>query len=289
MPDPVLPGRIGLYLSMLVYGWRNHRDFAAEHANFFRQFLHYAGDVKGKRILDLGCGKTFWLSLLLASEGADAIGVDTEVTEPARELRKYVRLLRENGIERAARTAAWDLLFASPYYRALEKAYGARLRFDRVQLVRTGGGALPVADASVDWIVSHEVLEHVGDVASLVADVRRALKPSGFAYLYVHHFTSLSGGHHIAWKHPDEAPSRKVPPWDHLRSRRFPLVPSWLNGLRAMDYRRIFEEHLEIVEWRWLPKEGEKLLTPEIRNELAGYDEEELLHKGFIVIARARP
>lgn len=286
MPDPVFPGRIGLYLSMLAYGWRNYADFAAEHAAFFRQFLAYAGDIRGKRIVDLGCGKTFWLTLLLASEGAEAIGIDTEVTEPARNLRKYLRILRENGIERAGRTAAWDLMFASRYYRALEKAYGGPLRFDTVSLLRTGGGALPVADASLDWIVSHEVLEHVRDLSPLAAEMRRTLKPNGFAYLYVHHFTSLSGGHHIAWKHPDSAPSRKVPPWDHLRARRYPLVPSWLNELRARDYRRIFEEHLEIIEWRWLPKEGERLLTADVRSELAAYEPDELLHKGFIVIAR---
>ena len=286
MPDPVLPGRAGLYLSMLAYGLRNHGDFAEEHARFFRGFLADAGDIRGRHVLDLGCGKTFWLTLLLASEGAEAMGVDTEVTEPARELRKYLRIVRENGFERAARTIAWDLLFSTPYYRKLQQAYGKPLRFDRVQLRRTDGGTLPVADASLDWVVSHEVLEHVHDLDTVAAEIRRTLKPGGFAYLYVHHFTSLSGGHHIAWKHPDSAPSRKVPPWDHLRQNRFPLVPSWLNRVRVRDYRRILAEKLQIVEWRWLPREGEVLLTPAIRAELAAYDEDELLHKGFIVIAR---
>ena len=34
MPDPILPGRPGLYLSMLAYGLRNTGDFAVEHAAF---------------------------------------------------------------------------------------------------------------------------------------------------------------------------------------------------------------------------------------------------------------
>ena len=288
MPDPLLPGRAGLYLAMLVYGLRHHADFAAEHATFFRKFLAHAGDVRGKRVLDLGCGKTFWLTLLLASAGADAIGIDTEATDSQRTLKKYLRLLRENGVERALRTLVWDMLFARPYYRHLAKAYGAPLRFDRVETRRTDGDRLPVPDGSVDWVISHEVIEHIRDLPAVIGEIRRVLSPEGKAYLYVHHFTSLSGGHHIAWKHPDTAPSKKVPPWDHLRARSYPLIPSWLNGVRAHEYREMFERELEILEWHWLPKEGEALLTPEIRAELSGYEENELLHKGFIVVARAR-
>lgn len=288
MPDPILPGRMGLYASMLAYGLRSHGDFAREHVDFYRGFRSRMGEVKGKKILDLGCGKTFWLTLLLASDGADALGVDTELTTPQRTPGKYLRLLRENGIERTARTLAWDLLFASRYYRRLGVEFGKPLRFDQVRLARIDGTRLPVPDGSLDHVVSHEVLEHVREVPEVLREVRRALKPDGLAYLYVHHFTSLSGGHHIAWKHPDEAPSRVVPPWDHLRERRFAHVPSWLNQIRARDYRTMIEAELDIVEWRWLPKEGELLLTPQIRAELADYDEDELLHKGFVIIARPR-
>jgi SAM-dependent methyltransferase len=288
MPDPILPGRIGLYLSMLVYGLRNHGDFAAEHARFHEAFLREAGDIRGRRILDLGCGKTFWLTLLLASDGADVLGVDTEVTEPRRNLRKYWNLFRGNGAERALRTLAWDLLFAPRYYRRLATEYGNALRFDRVRMAQIDGSRLPVPDASLDWVVSHEVLEHVRDLPGVFSELRRALKPDGRTYLYVHHFTSLSGGHHIAWKHPDSAPSRRVPPWDHLRGQRYTRIPSWLNRVRAHEYRAMIEAQFEILEWRWLPQEGVSQLTPGIRAELSGYSEEELLHKGFIVIARPR-
>ena len=50
----------------------------------------------------------------------------------------------------------------------------------------------------------------------------------------------------------------------------------------------MIEAEFEILEWRWLPQEGVSQLTPGIRAELSGYSEEELLHKGFIVIARPR-
>lgn len=288
MPDPILPGRMGLYLSMLWYGLRSHGDFAQEHAEFYRAFRERIGDVRDRKVLDLGCGKTFWLTLLLASDGAEALGVDTEVTEPERNLRKYLRLFRENGLERSARTFAWDMLFATRYYRRLAIEHGSELYFDRVRMAKIDGTRLPISDASLDYVVSHEVLEHVSELPTLLREVRRVLKPNGLTYLYVHHFTSLSGGHHIGWKHPDSAPSRVVPPWDHLRQKQFTHIPSWLNQVRAGEYRRMMTEELDIIEWQWLPREGESLLTPQVRQELSDYDEDELLHKGFIVIARPR-
>lgn len=286
MPDPILPGRAGLYLSMFVYGLRHHAAFAEEHVRFYRELRERLGEVEGRRVLDLGCGKTFWLTLLLASDGADIIGVDTEVTDPAPGVGKYWRMLRGNGLERTVRTLVWDLVFARRYYRHLARHFGKPLRFDRVEMARVDGTHLPVGDRSLDFVVSHEVIEHIGDVRAVLAEIDRTLKPNGLAYLYVHHFTSLSGGHHIAWKHPDTAPSRKVPPWDHLRARRYGRIPSWLNGLRAPEYRRMADDILDVVEWRWLPKEGEALLTPDIRAELSDYSIDELLHKGFILIAR---
>jgi len=44
---------------------------------------------------------------------------------------------------------------------------------------------LPVADSSVDVLCSLNVIEHVFDVYSLVADFHRVLKPGGFALFQV--------------------------------------------------------------------------------------------------------
>jgi hypothetical protein len=116
--------------------------------------------------------------------------------------------------------------------------------------------------------------------------MRRLLKPEGIAYIYIHNFASLSGGHHIAWKYPDTQPSAVVPPWDHLRENRFPDIPSWINRVREAEYRRAFEREFEVLAWQATGTEGEALLTPGIRRELSDYPLEELLTKGFTVIAR---
>lgn len=287
MPDPILPGRPGLYLSMLHYGFAGYRDFAREHYGFFERLRTDEGSVEGKNVLDVGCGKSYWLSLLLAQAGAHAIGVDTESVDTRRGMAKYAGLARTNGVERALRTAAWDLLFARGYYGELERLTGRRLPHEAVELHVYDGVNLPLADASIDLVVSHEVFEHIADVPAVLREMTRVLRPDGRIYIYIHSFTSLSGGHHIAWKHPDTRPSRVVAPWDHLRARRHVDIPSWLNGLREHEYRAMFDEYFEIDEWRATAEEGRALLSDEIRSELAAYSERELLTKGFLV--RGRP
>jgi SAM-dependent methyltransferase len=274
---------------MLHYGLAYHRDFAREHYGFFQGLAATMGDPRGLRILDVGCGKSYWLTLLLHSAGADAVGIDQEVARPsqglAQGLAKYTAILRENGPERALRTLVWDSLFARPYYAELQRLCSFPLRFADVKLRAMSGDTLDFPDGSYDWVVSHEVFEHIADVHGALAEIARVLRPGGRIFINIHSFTSLSGGHHIAWKHPDTAPSHKVPPWDHLRQRRWPEIPSWLNGLRLADWRAAFARDFEVLEWRMGPREGEALLTPAIRTELAGYSEEELLTKGFTVLA----
>lgn len=289
MPDPIIPGRIGLYASMLHYGLMGYRDFAREHAAFFKRLCDDEGSLSGLRILDIGCGKSYWLSLLLAADGANAVGVDTELVVPGRGVAKYRQIFRTNGVERALRTATWDMLFSRGYYDELQRCVGRQLPHEKVELHVYDGVHLPFSDASMDMVVSHEVFEHIADVLAVLAEIARVLRPGGKVYIYIHNFTSLSGGHHIAWKHPDTHPSRVVAPWDHLRSRRHSDIPSWLNGLREHDYRAMFEKWFEIEEWRATAEEGRAVLTDSIRDELGQYSERELLTKGFLVRARLRP
>ena len=220
MPDPIFPGRVGLYASMLHYGFTGYRDFAREHAQFFERLRADEGPLSGRRVLDVGCGKSYWLSLLLAADGAQVVGVDTELVIPGRGIAKYRKMLRTNGVERTLRTASWDMLFSRGYYRELERCAGKPLPHEKVELHVYDGANLPSSAASVDLIVSHEVFEHIVDVPAVLAEMARVLRPEGKIYIYIHNFTSLSGGHHIAWKHPDAHPSCVVAPWDHLRARR---------------------------------------------------------------------
>ena len=95
--------RLGLYLSMVRYANAHNRDFAREHWEFFEQLQSDVPDLKHRRVLDIGCGKAMWLTILLQSVGARVTGVDTEVVTPGRSLGKYLSIARGNGLERALR------------------------------------------------------------------------------------------------------------------------------------------------------------------------------------------
>ncbi len=106
-----------------------------------------ATDVReGERVLDLGCGAGHFLSVVRQC-GAQSIGVE----------------LAERALERA------------------------RLREPRAEThLLADDGSIPLAHKSVDLVWCSEVIEHVGDVGGLLAEVRRVLRPGGQLRFYEH-------------------------------------------------------------------------------------------------------
>jgi SAM-dependent methyltransferase len=284
--------KLGLYASIVGYSWRHNKDFASENAIFFsrlgKELARHDVDLAGRRVLDVGCGKSHWLTLLLHSAGAETCGIDTEYARAGRGPAKYLGILRQNGLDRMLRTVVWDWTFGVAYYRELRRQSSFPLRFRGLDVRCMDITRTEFPDHSFDLVVSHEVFEHVPDLKVAARELRRILRPGGFTYIYFHNYASVSGGHSIAWKYPDSEPSERVPAWDHLRRNLFPDIPSWINRKRVMEYRAAFEESFDIIDWIALSKEGEALLTPEIRQELVDYSQEELLTKGYVIIARPK-
>jgi 2-polyprenyl-6-hydroxyphenyl methylase/3-demethylubiquinone-9 3-methyltransferase len=110
-----------------------------------RRALLLAEARPGERVLDLGCGAGRFLAAL-RDAGADPVGVDL-----------------------AAAAAA----------RARANVPGADVR-----LVEPDG-SLPLGHGEVDLVWCSEVLEHVPDVAHLLLEVRRVLRPGGRVLLTV--------------------------------------------------------------------------------------------------------
>lgn len=246
----------------------------------------YIADFKGIRALDVGCGLLHWQTAMLHSLGADVTGLDMEYVRADAWPDKYIRIWRANGLERAIKTGFWDYVYRGRYRRALRKHSPFDIGFRGLRFEQQQAETLPFGDDQFDLLTSHEVFEHIADVPAAVSEVKRILKPGGLAYINIHLFPSISGGHNMEWKYPDTEPSTQVPPWDHLRERLFDDHPSWINELRERDYRPIFEDALEILLWEASDYEGKTQLTPEIRAELSDYTEDELLKKGVIILAR---
>lgn len=109
--------------------------------------LAFAEVERGQCVLDLGCGAG--LDLLIA---ADKVGPEGRVI----------------GLD-----ASRDML-------ARARANAERAGFaDRIELMRGAIEAPPVADASIDWVISNCVLNLASDKAKAFAEIVRMLKPGG--------------------------------------------------------------------------------------------------------------
>jgi SAM-dependent methyltransferase len=100
------------------------------------------------------------------------------------------------GNTRVLRQAGWSVS-------ALEYgADGAEVAAERgLAVVRGDATALPIDDASLDLVVAFDVLEHILDHDSAVAEVRRVLRPSGRFLIAVPADPKLWSDHDVAVDH----------------------------------------------------------------------------------------
>jgi len=102
-------------------------------------FLDELGDVDGRVVLDAGCGGGL-VAAGLAKAGATVVGLDLSV----------------------------------PSLAVADRAVPERFAPVAARLER-----LPLADGAVDAVVAADVLEHVGDLPAVVAELARVLAPGG--------------------------------------------------------------------------------------------------------------
>lgn len=244
--------------------------------------------LDGARLVEIGCGQLAKQVALFRAKRAEILGIDMEV--PTYELTPSILLdvLRTNGTERALKSLVRHVLYDRRTMGAIRDGGDGDVRFKDLDILVGDAASSGLPSASVDFVFSRSVFEHIEDVPAATREVNRILAPGGAAVIATHLFPSLSGGHNLAWLNPNRSPSETVPAWDHLRENRFP-VNTYLNRLRISDYRRIFSAELNVVHEE-LRTEGERLLTPELWNELEpkGFTREDLFTRNLIITARKR-
>ena len=233
-------------------------------------------EIAGLHVVDVGAGQWMSNARLFAAEGARVLAVDPEL--PPSGLVGYAEFARDIGVQRAAKTLANDVVLGGRFDRALAEAAGVSevaLASARPGRHRHGAERLPLADGSVDLVVSDNVYEHVPDVRAVTAEIARVLRPGGVACITIHPFSAFSGGHHPATIHHGGGPFvPSIPPWDHLRGERFPSGV-FLNRVRIRDYRSVLGSHLETRAWEE-QHEGETWLDEEVLADLPSFTREEL-------------
>ena len=272
----------------MLRAWANHdaevyRAFAGTVAALDRP-------IERRRVLDIGCGANAPITLILHSAGVPVTGVDDYLGyrwglgfKPSR----YTSYVREVGAARTARKMIGELVYDREYYTALSREVGMPLVEKGLDLQKMNAERLAFADNSFDLIHSNATWEHLPHVDAANREVVRVLRPGGLAYIEIHLFPSLSGGHDLPWIVPGRTDLGGVTPWGHLRDPNW-KAPVPLNRLRERDYRQVFERTpgLEIVDWRTEFTEGDELLTEAVERELSEYSRDELTRRSIIVVVR---
>lgn len=125
------------------------------HQAHYDWILKIAGDVKGKKVLDIGCGDGV-LSFFFAKAGAEVVGVDNE----------------EYGLQYAQE----NLDRENKKYKNLTYAF-----------VNTSAYTLPFEEGSFDFVVCSEVIEHVQEPEKMIAEMARVTKKGGVCILTTPH------------------------------------------------------------------------------------------------------
>jgi len=249
----------------------------------------HLGGLEGKRVLDVGCGRTYPFTLLLHSVGANVTGIDIGIIP--RGPGSWNQMLAESGVRKTVGQLPTRLLLDLPYHRELRRTAGFPLLTRGLDLQRMDAASLAFDEGTFDLAVSNAAFEHFPNVPQVLSELRRVLKPRGIAHIEIHLFPSLTGGHNVedGIAGTGVVEMGRTPPWDHLRQNLYP-APVYLNKLREHEYRQIFEQHFDILEWQTEFEEPASMLTPELEDELAraGYSREELLKRSVVVVASPR-
>ena len=218
-----------------------------EEANALTQAV--IGASPGGRILEIGCYDGSVAFQLARDPGNTVIGSDLA--------RYYV--VQRPGVPSEDAVAAQQTALADLRARAgrIAGLDAGRVTFVEDDITRSSQAA-----ASLDWIVSFEVLEHVQSPSNALAAMARLLRPGGVMYHDYNPFFAVNGGHSLctldfAWGHARlddddfDRYVREVRPAEDGPAQRF--FRESLNRMTQADLRLAVEtaglELLALVPW----------------------------------------
>lgn len=210
-------------------------------------------DIRGKRVLDVGCGRGAVAHELATGFGCEVTGVDIE-TYPE-----------------------WSQLGH------------ARLSFRKLDISQ-GHDLTP---RSFDVIYSWSVMEHVQHPFQMLRTCRDLLAPGGRFYLVAHMYRSATGSHRtpqvfFPWPHllfTDDVFE------EYYKSiGRAPKGPAWLNKLTYADYFRYFELLGYVVEHEFVRRrELDTAFYERFSDELSKYSIFDLTTNAVDVVLSVDP
>jgi len=147
VPDPALfelPFDAAWKLDKRFFLDVEHRYTKTHHV-----LLEAAGELAGKRILDLGCSRGMLLERFRRYEGVELVGVELD-----------------------------------PDDRREAEARGIHVDEFQINVFEDGQitARLPYAESSFDVVLAAEIIEHIVDTQGFVAEIHRVLRPAGAVF-----------------------------------------------------------------------------------------------------------
>lgn len=243
-------------------------------------------ELRGLDILEIGPGQ-FQAQMRYMAVNNRVIGIDLDVMAQSVSPLAYVRMLRTNGLRRAAKTLGRKLLGVDRRFSSeLRRQIGVQ-RLPKPKVIQMNACQMSFPDELFDFVYTRSVFHHLPDPGAALDGIVRVLKPGGAAYILLHLYTSESG-----CLDPRIFTDRRleVQGWPHLRPK--------LSG--TLDVQNIFLNKFRLREWRDLfgskmpcakyfanvsgPATFELAQTLRSQGELLDYSLEELTTSDFAVL-----
>lgn len=247
----------------------------------------YGSPIEDKDILEVGPGQGMTRAYYFGLKNR-VTALDTDIIARGFDIPTYWQMLRKNGAGRVTKSFGRELIIGRQDKAAWAATLGAKKLTAPDNMYGDICQEVPGENA-FDVVMSWSVFEHVPDPDAALDNILSALRPGGIFYISLHLYTSNYGHHDIrAFTGSIEA----LPMWGHLRPSTEHLITasSYLNEWRLSQYREAFYKRIpdcvEILEKFEHPEVYGPYLTGDLREELAEYDDDELLTVNVVYIGK---
>lgn len=245
-------------------------------------------ELNGLDILDVGPGQ-FLSHMTYFSLRNRVVGIDLDVILQGFKPLEYLKMIRTNGVRRAAKTIGRKLLGVDRKV-ASDLRYHLKIeRSPKMDVLQMDACSMSFPLESFDFVYSRAVFHHLPNPGDALEAIVRVLRPGGACYITLHPYTSPTGclDPRIFTERQDE-----VRGWPHLRrSLQKTVDPSnaFLNKVRLSDWRALFSAKMPaaqfiLTESREASIDEAKSLKS--RGELLDYSLEELCTGQFTALWR---
>jgi len=243
--------------------------------------------ISGLDVLEVGCGQR-QMYLALWSRENRAVGIDSEMVIKSFSIADGLRVLRANGVVRAAKSLGRKALRLDKRAEDVFREAAGMASFPKLDVRLMDASAMSFPDASYDIVFSRAVFEHLAHPVPVTREVRRVLRNGGTLYCLIHLYTSDSGCHDARIF----SESRSRPPsWSHLRQRYKSLVHenTFLNRWSLRQWKEMFAAEMPGCEVAPMCDDNSaqrrsELISLRAAGELVDYTDEELLSPTLKVI-----